>query len=214
MSIIHFGIKMKKPEEELRLTRENYIQYHDDGSPIFSFGPMDDERLKNHIHRCMTNFDLNMKFFKSLDREEFSEHMNSYLSTHPSFVEAKDLWEWNRVPAVYLLVLGEYKQVYLGTTKNLKQRVHYHWLHKKEIDRLIFGGVTGSRLSIDSFRALDTTMIYASPTAEENKFINEERAMTLDNRFRLNRTATGLLEGGLKEAIENRETRNLHGIDF
>ena len=47
MPIKHLGLTLKRPIEELRLTRENYVQRREDGSPIFSFGRLDDDaRMK------------------------------------------------------------------------------------------------------------------------------------------------------------------------
>ncbi len=61
-----------------------------------------------------------------------------------------------------MLVLDEYKQVYIGQSTDIKSRILHHRSKKKPFDRLIFGSVENSILSIDSFGALDTTRIYIS----------------------------------------------------
>lgn len=67
-------------------------------------------------------------------------------------------------------------------------------------DRMIFGTKENSILSINSFRALDTTRKFVYPTNNifklENSFINQ-----FDNKYLLNRTVRGAFEGGLAEAM-------------
>lgn len=209
MTIEHFGIKLKSPEADLRLSRDNYIQYRKDGSPILSFGSMGEEALRKQIDRCMFNFDLNMQFFDELDRGSFIKELDAFLESHPSFERVDDLNLYKDLPGAYLMVLDEYKQAYLGGTNSLKRRIQRHWTYKKPLDRLIFGTVVDSKLSIDSFRALDTTRLYIRVISEERVFAEEREATRIDNRYLLNRTATGLLSGGLKEAIEERVPRDL-----
>lgn len=212
MAIEHFGIKLKLPEDELRLSRDNYIQYHKDGSPILSFGPMGEEALRKQIDRCMFNFDLNMQFFSELDEGSFIEELDSFLESHPSFKKVDDLNLYKDLPGTYLMVLDEYKQAYLGGTNSLKRRIQRHWTYKKPLDRLIFGTVVDSKLSIDSFRALDTTRLYIHAISEEQVFAEEREVTRIEDRYLLNRTATGLLSGGLKEALEKRVPRDLLSI--
>ena len=209
MTIKHLGLTLKRPIEDLRLTRENYIERREDGSPIFSFGKLDDDALEKHIDRCMLNFDLNMAFFDSLDEGEFKESLDSYLEDRPSFVQVFNLSRYAGKPAVYLMVLDKYKQVYLGTTNDLKRRIQRHWNYKKPVDRLIFGEVNTSKLSIDSFRALDTTRVYARPTILEDRYSDEAEADDFEECYSLNRTATGFLDAGLKDAIVERIPRQL-----
>lgn len=209
MAIEHFGIKLKSPEDDLRLSRDNYIQYRKDGSPILSFGSMGEETLRKQIDRCMLNFDLNMQFFGELDKDSFMEEIATFLESHPSFEGVDDLNLYKDLPGTYLMVLDEYKQAYLGGTNSLKRRIQRHWTYKKPLDRLIFGTVVDSKLSIDSFRALDTTRLYIHTISEERVFSEEREATRINNRYLLNRTATGLLSGGLKEAIVERVPREL-----
>ena len=76
------------------------------------------------------------------------------------------------------------------------------------LDRLVFGQVDRSVLSIDSFRALETTRIFAyeseSTFLDENDLIND-----FPNEYYLNRTRGGIMEFGLTEAIANMKDRNL-----
>ena len=93
------------------------------------------------------------------------------------------------------MVLGEYCQVYIGTSQNIKERIRQHWGgSKNRFDRLIFGGIEASKLSINSFRALDTTRIFVYKTDElytqEDKYIN-----CFSDKFVCNR-----LSGGIKKS--------------
>lgn len=107
------------------------------------------------------------------------------------------------------MILDEYKQAYLGTASDIYKRIITHWIKQKEFDRLIFGGVEHSRLSIDSFRPLDTTRIYVMKTkrtySSEDRYIN-----SISEKYLLNRTGGGLLNLGLTEAISKRKSRELN----
>jgi len=43
--------------------------------------------------------------------------------------------------------------------RGAKEHIRQHWSKTKQFDRLLWGSVTESIISIDSFRALDTTRI-------------------------------------------------------
>lgn len=66
-----------------------------------------------------------------------------------------------------------------------------HWSKKKPFDRLIFGGVNDSVLSIDCFGTLDTTRIFVLETKSldpsERFAVNKMPA-----HFRLNRIGGGI----------------------
>ena len=65
--------------------------------------------------------------------------------------EVKNLNDYSGVAGVYILVLDKYKQVYIGQTNTcIKTRIMSHWRKVKEFDRLLFGPVESSILSIDS----------------------------------------------------------------
>lgn len=119
--------------------------------------------------RALENFDINMKYFKSLDKTRFNNEIERFKETYREFVEVTDLNDYKDSPGIYIMVLDEYKQVYIGITRNkngIKARIQQHWTATKKLDRLIFGGVEQSILSIDSFKHLDTTRIFVSPHQE------------------------------------------------
>ncbi|WP_461183016.1 GIY-YIG nuclease family protein [Virgibacillus kimchii] len=129
-----------------------------------------------------------------------------FVSKTKLFKEITDLAPFDRISGYYIMVLDEYTQAYIGRSTNIKNRIMSHWSKQKEFDRLVFGGKEKSILSIDSFRAYDTTRIFVYPTdnqKQEDYFIN-----LFNKKYLLNRTKGGSLTG-LGEAIANGKTREL-----
>lgn len=152
-----------------------------------------DEWCEEHRERALQNFDLNMAHFASLDREEFERPLQSAVASRRGMVEVTDLAKWDGTPGLYIMVLDEYCQVYVGVANSstgIAKRIRQHWTNQKQFDRLIWGDVISSILSIDSFRALDTTRIYALNTtrffAGENPLLQQFPA-----KFTLNRVMGG-----------------------
>lgn len=203
--MIHFGINFKKSKFGFSLTRENYI--HPSKKSSFNNTEYDDEYIISHTKHALFNFDLNMRFFSKLDGEEFNRTIENFSRQYPQFIEIKDLNEYQYQSGYYLLVLDKYKQIYLGTTNDICRRIRDHWTRSKQFDRLIFGSVFTSRLSIDSFRPLDTTRIFVYTT--NKTFENEDKFISyFPDKFILNRTKGGMLDLGLSQAISNRKYRN------
>lgn len=221
MSIEHFGVKLLGSEEELRLSKENYIQQREDGSLVFSFGVPTEESLRERplqerIDERYTNFDLNMEYFNGLDEVRFNKWLEEYLALHSDFREIHDLKPYADVPGAYLLVLDKYKQVYLGITCNIRRRIQQHWWRKMPLDRLIWGEVADSQLSIDSFRALDTTRIFVSvqdggsEKPDKDLYSHERNAIDLTaRRYMLNRVMTGLQVHSLEELVPQKSEHKL-----
>ncbi|WP_162564395.1 MULTISPECIES: hypothetical protein [Microbacterium] len=140
---------------------------------------------------ALENFDLNMAYSARLDMAEFEDALQAAVRGIAGVREVTDLTKWDAVPGVYVMVLDDYKQVYVGTTSpqvGVMKRIRQHWTNSKPLDRLIFGTVTTSILSIDSFRALDTTRIYAARTGvpfEHERLLLEK----FPEEFTLNRVA-------------------------
>lgn len=202
----HFGVNLRKSKYGLKISRDKYAIINNKSSfirdEIYS-----DEFCKEHMEQCLINYDLNMKYFSKLDKNEFESSLNEFIKNE-HFIEVFDLNKYNNVPGYYILVLDEFCQAYIGTTCNIKQRVRQHWHTRKEFDRLIFGGVYNSIISIDSFRALDTTRIFVLET--NNTFIYENKYIdSLPSKFMLNRTCGGILKDGMMEAIKGRRIREL-----
>lgn len=141
--------------------------------------------------RIKYNYELNMKYFESLDRKEFEDSINEIVKKY-HFEEVYDLKEYENVKGIYMMVLDDYKQVYIGLSKaGIKERIQSHWYSKKEPFKLIFGNVFDSIISIDSFGALDTTRIFAIKA--EDLYVQEREIVNdFNNKFLLNRTAGGI----------------------
>lgn len=100
------------------------------------------------------------------------------------------------------MVLDEYHQIYIGTSDNIKKRILQHWSMRKPFDRLLcpIGAVETSILSIDSFRAYDTTRIYAcinQDTYEKEDYYIKQ----FSSKFLCNRLSGGKITGGLLQAL-------------
>ena len=154
---------------------------------------MTDEWCEAHQARALENFDLNMAYFKSLDRNEFDRAIDEAVKARRGMVEVTDLNAWEGKQGLYIMVLDEFKQAYVGITLSeggMKSRVRQHWSTSKAFDRLLWGKVNESIISIDSFRALDTTRIFAvrarDPYSLEDKVIN-----SIPSKFVLNRVMGG-----------------------
>lgn len=173
-----------------------------------------DEWTQMHKQRCLMNYDLNLKFYSYLDTAKFENEIEEFINKFTNFIEVFDLNDYDKITGNYLLVLGNYNQVYIGGTNNLKRRIMQHWSKKKEFDRLLFPpgnkGIDISRLSIDSFRALDTTQIFVFPS----KFYFEQEdefKRYFSDEFVVNRIMGGSLEDKIKtfEAIADIKARKL-----
>jgi GIY-YIG catalytic domain len=216
----HFGLKVLEGKRGLRLKREKYAIVNNKNSLGVRFSRdiyVDEEGkiykeqwCKEHLKECLENFDLNMEYFSLLNHNEFCTEIEDFLKWNSQFTEVHDLNFYEGKAGYYIMVLDEYSQVYIGTTNDIKRRIRQHWSNSKSFDRLLFpmGNVNSSILSIDSFRALDTSRIYAYETNEtfssEDKFINQFSA-----KFVCNRLGGGKVTGGFLQAITMMKERNL-----
>jgi len=203
--VTHFGVRTSNKHDGLKLTRDNYVKVNNDSS--FKKGLIyDDSFIEKQTENSLYNYDLNMKYFSLLSGREFNKELMKFVKK-ASFEEVTDLASL-KVPGYYIMVLDEYCQVYIGRSKSIGNRIQSHWSKQQNFDRLIFGGKENSILSIDSFRAYDTSRVFVHKSSDldgyEDLFIN-----MFNKKYILNRTIGGTLEGGLVEAIANAKTRNL-----
>ncbi len=243
--IEHFGVRLKDKDKN-KLSRENYcVPTNKPGSqtkrlleqvdnfrknnikvfapPYFYDFPNEvfvdkntytDNWVKNHYDECLYNFDLNIKYFNSIDKDKFYKRISVFVKKN----KLKQVFDLNEaeVTGIYIMVLDEYKQVYIGISSNIKKRILRHWSVRKDFDTLIFGPKEKSILSIDSFGALDTTRIYIKePKWYQNiNKIEEKMISELEGEYTLNR-----INGGLNDdlpditrymsAMESMKKRNL-----
>lgn len=201
-----FNSVFKESKYGWKLTREKYIpELTNSARECFA----NEREIRKYEKDCLKNYDLNMKFFSKLQSEEFNKELNNFLKNHKEFHQIEDLNETKKQSGYYIMVLDEYKQIYIGTSNSsIYDRIRRHMSSKQDYDRLLFGTVHTSRLSINSFRPLDTTRIYCYYTNET--FINEDRYIDeLSDKFILNRTIGGQLDNGLMDAAWNAKVRYL-----
>lgn len=212
-SAVHFGLSVRAGSKYgLKIDRDTYATINKRSSTYFprERAPklwdalsdvyededhrfMTDEWCEAHQARALENFDLNMAYFRSLDREEFDSAIDEAVKARRGMIEVTDLNDWDGEQGLYIMVLDEFKQAYVGVNVSdggIKSRIRQHWNTNKAFDRLLWGKVDESIVSIDSFRALDTTRIFASrarnPFALEDKVIN-----SIPSKFVLNRVMGG-----------------------
>lgn len=213
-SAVHFGIKVRGSRKYgLRLTRDQYAQINKRASTNRWSREVDPglwdslnhiyEDAEHRIHtdawcaqwreRALRNFDLNVAHFASLDRDEFDASLQRAVARRRGMVEVTDLTKWDGKPGLYVMVLDEYAQVYVGATDHpggIMARIQQHWRGTHPFDRLIWPDEKTSILSIDSFRALDTTRIFALRCS--NGFDRENQLLgDIPSKFVLNRIIGG-----------------------
>lgn len=187
------ALKYEKIEDELFLTDDFCNEYH---------------------NACMKNYDLNMKFISELDDNEFNNVVNKLLEDNV-LVEIKDLDSCKGKKGIYIMVLDDYKQIYVGqSSRDIRERILRHWKKKPYFDKVLFGKAINSVISIDSFGVCDTTRIYVMYIYENSLIDDYERNLvnSVPKKFSLNRIGGGIhLSNGLDflEAILTTNKREL-----
>lgn len=155
---------------------------------------LSEEFCKLYQEECLTNYDLNMKFIKKLNQNSFQKIVNEISSTY-CMVSIKDLDECKNRKGIYMLVLDEYKQIYIGqTSRNLKERILKHWRNKPPFDKVLFGASNTSVISIDSYGVLDTTRIFVMYIYDKPNLdrYEEELIKRIPKQFLVNRIGGGI----------------------
>lgn len=184
MEIIHFG-RIIKENLSNGINKEYYLSSKPEGMPGW-----EERHYKKQLLKADYNYDLNMMYFNSLDEIKFNKYLDKIIKKY-KFKECKNLKEVDNVCGVYLLVLDKFKQVYIGQSGNIKKRVYRHWSDKKSLERLIWGDLLTSIISIDSFGPLDTTRIFYIETYDT--YETEEKIVSnFNTEYLLNRTAGGI----------------------
>ena len=137
--------------------------------------------------------------------------MTKFLNNYKEFVQLENLDETKNKSGYYIMILDEYKQLYIGTGQNIYKRLRRHLSENQEYCNLLWGDVFNSKLSINSFRPFDTTRIYVYYT-EKIYMFEDEYINYFDDKFVLNRTTGGFQEMGLRGVVEGAKLRNLLNI--
>jgi len=211
----HFGVCIKRSEKN-KLSRENYAiidkrssvwtpstpsrysdpekrrkYFEDEECRVYS-----DSYCQEHQEKCLINFDKNMAFFKQIPKTEFETALQKLIGSNKKIKQVFNLNDCKEMRGIYILVLDEYKQIYIGQAVDIKRRVMQHWSKQKQFDRLIFGNANNSVLSIDSFGALDTTRIYVLETDGLDSF-ERIAVKKFPAHLKLNRIGGGTISDNL-----------------
>lgn len=152
----HFNLEV---EDKKILTKENYIE-----NIVFE----DKQELKE----ILQVYDENIEKLLNLSKIEFENQVNLFLKKFKGFKEIYDLNDCN-FTGFYLMVLDDYKQVYVGVANNIKKRIVQHWSRKVKKEYLS-SKTNGYSIGIDSFRPYDTTRIFVKKySTNEIKIVND-----------------------------------------
>lgn len=206
----HFGEQLRGPQIGHKMIRDLYAfpsrsQKRKPNRADFSDKAWEDDawRYRDEEHtrhsdgyllwqrdKALRSFDLSMRYFESLDADEFETALVHVLAKGRTFKPVESLPDWDGVEGAYVMVFDDYKQFYIGQSNNVRKRIKQHWGGRKSFDRLIYGGVYNSIFPVDELRALDNTRVYAARS--NNPYAPEERAeKAADQRFCLNRMTGG-----------------------
>ncbi len=166
-----------------------------------------DKYCTEHQKNCLINYDLNMSFFNKIKYSDFEKMLYKLKKRFKKLEEIEDLSNYEKKGGIYILILDEYKQIYIGKSNDIKKRILQHWTQKKKFFKLIFGKKETSVLSIDSFGALDTTRIFVYEIEEYKQLDLEEKIVAyVPQEYLLNRT-----KGGDRGFLENEIVVNTLG---
>lgn len=211
---VHFGLKVRSGHRHgLRIDRDTYAQidkhpsrhlkretvapelwdavadiYEDDAHRIYT-----DAWCIEHRERALQNFDRNMAHFASLDHAEFNQALGEAVAAQRGMVPVDDLNLWAGKAGLYLMVLDHHCQAYVGVTESkggIQSRIRQHWTQRQPFDSLMFGSVDESIMAIDSFRALDTTRIFAAKVGNPQR-LEDALIASIPAKFLLNRVRGG-----------------------
>lgn len=185
LAVEHFGELRRAGKYGHRMTRELYAVPNKKPTDVFPRDMFTDQQwtasdwvyedAEHTIHSdefcehwhtvALENYDLNLAYFSSIPAESFEAALTDLQTRSKLLKPVTDLRTLKGAEGVYVMVLDDYKQAYIGQARDIRARIMRHWSGVKQFDRLIFGSKYESVLSIDSFRSLDTTRIFAARTS-------------------------------------------------
>lgn len=175
---------------------------------------LSEEYCEKYQAMCLQNYDLNMKFIKQLDHKTFDKMINKIVKKY-KMIEIKDLNECEKKIGIYMAVLDNFNQLYIGqTTRDLKERILRHWKVKPKFDRLLFGRATESVIAYDSYGALDTTRIFIIYETDKKKIdeIEKNLVQEIPQKYQANRIGGGIHLDTLKDLLDTVDTMNLRDL--
>jgi hypothetical protein len=135
---------------------------------------------------CNKFYDLSISNFNIRASEDFKNEVIHFTSSH-HFSEIKDLsLTTGEQSGLYLMVLDNYKSMYLGaTTDSFKHQICEHWRKQESVTSLTAGTV----LPINAFSTLDTTRLYACKINSKKELVQKEHLLMsqIPLKYSLNR---------------------------
>lgn len=205
----HFGLKIMEGKYGFYLTRDNYapIISHKVRDKDISLEKKISEFAFNNVERteytsewvqyyrelALVNLEINLDYFESLNEDDFNREVDVFLVNNPKFKNVTDLNIYEKKSGYYILIFDNYKQLYIGTSKDIKARIRQHWTNPVILERSMMPmyAYHKSKIACDSFRALDNTRIFAA--LDNDIFLNEQYYIAqMPNTYLLNR-----IEGGI-----------------
>lgn len=144
---------------------------------------LSDEFCKKYQEACLMVYDANMNFFKKLDRKDFEENIDNILNKDTGYNAVTNLNDYKEKSGIYVMILDEYKQIYVGQSKDIRRRILTHWKKEPRFDRLIFPSISKSNISIDSFGVLDTTRIYVKEKTMKTRYSLDKEEEKIVKKF-------------------------------
>lgn len=153
-ALTHFGERVLPGKYGLRLTRDQYALVNKKPSTYFTRDMFSEASwaamawaYEDEEHRVLTdeyceqqraaaleNFDLNLAFFARISTDRFESEFEALTRRNKSLREITDLRELDRTQGIYVMVLDQYKQAYIGQAADIRKRVRKHWIGVKPFD--------------------------------------------------------------------------------
>lgn len=175
---------------------------------------LSDEYCKRYQAMCLQNYDLTMKFINNLDKKSFNNIIDKIVNKN-NMIEINNLNECQNKTGIYMAVLDEFKQLYIGqTTRNLKDRILNHWKIKPKFDKILFGGANQSVIAYNSYGALDTTRIFVIYEKDKNKIdkIEADLLKEIPKEYQTNRIGGGVHLNSFLDVLDVINTINIRKL--
>ena len=180
------------------------------------------EYIRRMTPLILENYNLNMRYFENLNKNEFDNSLNKILGLkkNSDLKEVYDLKQYIGTKGIYILIIDKYKQIYVGQSKrDIVERIIRHWKRKIEFENLLVGKTSETKISIDSFGILDTTRIFIeviNPDYYNNSMKIDDReeylVKSIPDKFLINKVGGGIRLGEIgsfEKFIETYRTRKL-----
>ncbi len=221
--MLHFGLEVKEGKYGLKMARDKYAIIDNRNTICTRNQNIDDftdssrkyyteEWCLDHQAKCLENYDLNMIFFSKLNHNDFNDKIEKFLKRYSKFEKVEDLNQYDQVSGYYMMILDLYCQLYIGVTGNILRRIRQHWNKRISFDRLLYptNKIKNSVISINSFRALDTTRIYVYKSIMLDK--EDEYIQFFPRKYVCNRIGGNIKDEGYLSYIRARDTTNFRNL--